>query len=409
MRSVPLPDELYAPRMSWRPDADLPVVERFGDYEILGCVGKGGMAEILLARESGAQGQARPVVIKRVLPEIANDLGVVTMFRDEARLVMALDHPNICRIYEVGQVGGRWFIAMEWIHGASLSDMIDAALHVDPKTGATRAQFLPASAVAHLITVVARALDYAHRATDKRGESLRLVHRDVSPQNIMVGFDGTVRLLDFGLAKATTQTYKTESGVVKGKLAYLAPEQWQGGTLDGRADLFALGLCLYEALTGHVLYQRERAIDTMTAVANDPAPDPRALRPQLDPRFTGLLKTALQKKAADRFQTGDAFAKALSPLADAAEPQGQLRALMHTLFPEEAMLGPQLGWLSKLPRPSSIAEVPATPKHVDSKSMMRISQAAKAMRGGHRSLWLALATLGLAVAGVLYAMGWRLK
>lgn len=402
-----MPDELYAPRMSWRPDAELPVIERFGGYDILGCVGKGGMAEILLARESGAEGQARPVVIKRVLPEIANDQGVVTMFRDEARLVMALDHPNICRIYDVGQVGGRWYIAMEWIHGASLADMIDAALRM--KEGSAQAHFLPASAVAQIVTVIAHALDYAHRATDKHGAALRLVHRDVSPQNIMVGFDGTVRLLDFGLAKATTQTYKTESGVVKGKLAYLAPEQWQGGTLDGRADLFALGLCLYEALTGHVLYQRERAIDTMTAVTSDPPPDPRVLRPQLDPRLTNLVKNALQKNPADRFQTGAEFSKALSPLADAPDPQGQLRALMHTLFPDEATLGPQLGWLSKLPRPSSIAEVPAAPARRNSASLMRISQAAKAMRGGHRSLWIGAAMVGLIAAIVLYAMGWRLK
>jgi len=420
MRSVPLPDELelYAPRMSWRPDADVPAIERFGDYDILGCVGKGGMAEILLAREAGANSQSRPVVIKRALAEIENDPGVVAMFRDEARLVMSLSHPGICGMYDVGEVNGRGYIAMEWIHGATLADMIDATLRA--KTDKPQDKLaLPSNAVAQIISEVAKALQYAHQATDKQGKPLHLVHRDVSPQNIMVGFDGRVCLLDFGLAKATTQTYKTESGIVKGKLSYLAPEQWQGAGIDGRTDLFSLGLCLYEALTGRVLYQRERPIDTMTAVTSEPPPDPRSLRPQLDARLVAVVQKALQKKQGDRFGTGGQFAAALLPMIETNDPQGQLRALMRTLFPNEATLGPTLGWLSKVadqsataptkpPSPQGLPTPPATEPR-QTRPSLDVSQAARAIRGGHGKLWITLLVLGAAAAALAYALGWRLR
>lgn len=416
MRSVPLPDELelYAPRMSWRPDADVAAIERFGDYDILGCVGKGGMAEILLAREARANSQARPVVIKRALAEIENDPGVVAMFRDEARLVMSLSHPGICSMYDVGQVNGRGYIAMEWIHGATLADMIDATLRAKIDKPQDKLA-LPASAVAQIIREVAKALEYAHQATDKHGKPLHLVHRDVSPHNIMVGFDGRVSLLDFGLAKATTQTYKTESGIVKGKLSYLAPEQWQGAGIDGRTDLFSLGLCLYEALTGRVLYQRERPIDTMTAVTSEPPPDPRALRPQLDARMAEVVQRALQKKPGDRYASGGQFANALAPMTEPTDPQGQLRALMRTLFPNEATLGPTLGWLSKVSDQSPIAPTtPASPQTLptppaaepgQTRPSMNVSQAAREMHGGKRTLLITLGVIACAVAGVLYALG----
>jgi serine/threonine-protein kinase len=414
MGSIPLDEELFAPRMSWRPDADVPVVERFGDYDVLGCVGRGGMAEILLAREAGAGSQARPVVIKRVLAEIANDPGVVHMFRDEARLVMALDHPAICRIYEVGQINGCWFIAMEWIHGASLADVIAASTRPRDTSQGRALGALPARAVAKIVADIANALDYAHRAVDEKGVPLSLIHRDVSPQNIMVGFDGRVRLLDFGLAKATTQTYKTQTGVVKGKLSYLAPEQWQGAAIDGRTDLFSLGLCLYEALTTRVLYKRERPLDAMTAVMNEPPPDVRERRPDLDPRYTMIVKTALQKKPQDRYATGALFANALGPLAEMTDPDGQLRALMRTLFPDDAVLGPSLGWLARLPQPTPPQATPsidrvATERPSTERPSTTVSQAAKAMHGGGRSLWIGLAILGLVVAAVLYATGWRLR
>jgi serine/threonine protein kinase len=376
------------------------------------------MAEILLAREAGANSPSRPVVIKRALAEIENDPGVVAMFRDEARLVMSLSHPGICGMYDVGEVNGRGYIAMEWIHGATLADMIDATLRA--KTDKPQDKLaLPASAVAQIISEVAKALEYAHQATDKQGKPLHLVHRDVSPNNIMVGFDGRVCLLDFGLAKATTQTYKTESGIVKGKLSYLAPEQWHGAGIDGRTDLFSLGLCLYEALTGRVLYQRERPIDTMTAVTSEPPPDPRTLRPQLDARLAAVVQKALQKKPEDRFATGGQFAGALSPTLEVTDPQGQLRALMRTLFPNEATLGPTLGWLSKVadqatPPTTKGASPQALPMPPVSDSRptrpsMDVSQAARAIRGGHSKLWIALLVLGVASAAVAYALGWRLR
>ncbi|HEX6245185.1 MAG TPA: serine/threonine-protein kinase, partial [Polyangiales bacterium] len=217
--------------VSWRPSVGLSSVERYGRFEILGRIGRGGMAEILLARERSLAGGVRHLVIKRVLPEIKDSDEMLHMFLDEARVVMGLSHPNLCQIYEIGEQDGAWFIAMEWVNGATLHQLIRRSSNeCDIDFGV----------VARVVAHAAEALHHAHTARDAEGRLLHLVHRDVSPHNIMLGFDGRVKLLDFGIAKSIKSTHQTEAGVVKGKVCYMAPEQWLQSPVDARTDVFAL-------------------------------------------------------------------------------------------------------------------------------------------------------------------------
>jgi eukaryotic-like serine/threonine-protein kinase len=272
-----------------------PAIARFGRFEILGRVALGGMAEIFLAREHGAGRGVRPVVIKRILPHVADDPRFVEMFLHEAELAMNLNHPNLCTIYEFGSQDGEYFIAMEWVFGVSITQ-IHKHLFEQNQAG------IEPRIVARIGCDVADALHYAHQARDAQGNPLKLVHRDVTPDNIMVGFDGKVKLLDFGVAKAASQRLKTEAGMLKGKFAYMSPEQYQGKELDGRADVFSLGACMYEAVTGLALFHRASEYETMGAImAPDPAPRARDAKPTVPNALDEIISRALSKARETRY------------------------------------------------------------------------------------------------------------
>jgi serine/threonine-protein kinase len=273
----------------------LPPIARFGRFDILGRVALGGMAEIFLAREHGAGRGMRPVVIKRILPHVADDPRFVEMFLHEAELAMNLNHPNLCTIYEFGSQDGEYFIAMEWVFGVSITQM-HKHLFESNQAG------IEPPIVARIACDVADALHYAHQARDAEGRPLKLVHRDVTPDNIMVGFDGKVKLLDFGVAKAASQRLKTEAGMLKGKFAYMAPEQYQGKELDGRADVFSLGACMYEAVTGLALFHRASEYETMGAImSDDPAPRAKDAKPAVPSALDEIIARALVKSRDTRF------------------------------------------------------------------------------------------------------------
>ena len=284
------------------PPPNLPAICMYGRFEILGRIAFGGMAEIFLGRETTSVGAARYLVIKRILPHVADDDQFVEMFLDEARLAIQLNHPSICHIYEFGELEESYFIAMEWVNGVPLGKLIRKARAI----GGVRPEL-----VARVIAQIAEALHYAHRAKDALGRPMEIVHRDVSPHNIMVGYDGQVKLLDFGIAKAATHSSKTEAGVVKGKFSYMAPEQCLGKPLDGRVDVFALGICLYECLTGHALYHKENEYETMRAVINDPPPSIRDVDPDLPAELDAIVKRALAKDVADRYASAAQMQEAL--------------------------------------------------------------------------------------------------
>jgi serine/threonine-protein kinase len=311
-------------------------MERYGRFEILGRIGRGGMAEILLARERALAGSTRHLVIKRVLPEVKDSDEMLHMFLDEARVVMGLSHPNLCQIYEIGEQEGTWFIAMEWVNGATLHHVIRRAVSDCD---------IDHAVVARVIAHAAEALHHAHTARDAEGRPLHLVHRDVSPHNIMLGYDGRVKLLDFGIAKSTKSTHQTEAGVVKGKVCYMAPEQWLSSPVDARTDVFALGACLYEALTGRVVFRRETQSEVMRAVLRDGAPALSEVAPEVPAALALITHKALAFSPEDRFQSALEMSEALEQyLALRSMPLAASRVAgyVRRLFRSEVELGPVL-------------------------------------------------------------------
>lgn len=317
---------------------NLPAICQFGRYELLGRLAVGGMAEIYLAREpERVEGAGhRHLVIKRVLAHVADDPTFKTMFFDEARLAMRLAHPSIVHIYEFGEEEGSYFLAMEWVDGVALGKVIRRAR----ETGG-----MPAPVAAKVIAQVAEALHYAHHLRDDDGTRLGIIHRDVSPQNIMISYEGSVKLLDFGIAKATIQHTKTGDGQVKGKFAYMSPQQCQGEEIDSRADVFSLGVCLYEALTGLPLYHRKTQYETMRAVIEDPVPSLRTHRPDLSESLDAIVQRALAKDPNARFATAGDLQIALEGwLAEEREvvPAPRITKLLEDTFGEDIRRGPMV-------------------------------------------------------------------
>ena len=274
----------------------------FGKYQLIAKIATGGMAEIFLARAVGAA-KSDVIVLKRILPHLAEDEHFVTMFRDEADLASRLDHKNICHVHAFGEVGGTWFIAMEYLHGVPLSRMMTRL----SKAG----KMLDMRVVAGIIVQACEGLHAAHEARDDKGQLMGVVHRDVSPPNIMVASDGTVKMLDFGIAKARGANSRTRTGTVKGKNAYMSPEQILGKPLDRRSDVFALGIVMYEMLAIRRLFHRDSDFLTFKAITEEPIPDIRERRPDLPPGMRAALLQAMARDPNGRFDTALAFANAL--------------------------------------------------------------------------------------------------
>ncbi len=317
--------------------ARLAPVGTIGRYEIVGRIAVGGMAEIFLGRETGPRAAQRELVVKRILPKAHDSETHVESFVHEATLCMRLRHPVICAIYEFGQEGESFYIAMEYVHGVSLRELADRA----------RAQGgLPVPIAAKIVADVAGALHYAHTARGDDGEPLGIVHRDVTPENIMIGFDGTVKLLDFGIAKARSQTQKTQQGELKGKFAYMSPEQYQGSDLDGRADVFSLGVCLHEALVGGTLFARGSEFETVAAILfGETPPSVRETRPEVPEAIDAIARLALAKAREQRFQTAEEMQLALLRFLSATRSivrEAEVAALATELFPKRAAEGPKL-------------------------------------------------------------------
>jgi serine/threonine-protein kinase len=316
------------------PPRHLPTIGHFGPYDIVGRLALGGMAEILLAREEAQGAGSRYLVVKRILPEYERDQSFVDMFLDEARVMMRLKHPNVCHVYKFGQQDGTHFIAMEWVNGASLGKLIRRA---------RKAGGLPVAVACKIIASIAEALDHAHQARDDHDRPLGIVHRDVTPDNLMISYDGSVKLLDFGIAKADARAHKTQAGVVKGKFAYMAPEQCRAKELDHRVDIFALGVCLFEALTGRPLYRRDTEFETMEAIVRGPIPKLADRMPDPPPELERIIAKCLAKKPDDRFASAAALQDALDRfLASRGEVVNarRLKELMTKLFREEMKRGP---------------------------------------------------------------------
>jgi eukaryotic-like serine/threonine-protein kinase len=229
-----------------------------GRYEIVATLASGGMAEILLARLDGAEGFQRPVVVKRILPQLARTRSYRDMFVDEARIVAGIRHPNVVQVHELGQQDDELFLVMEYLDGESLGSLMRRLW--------SRGRRMDRDVAAWVVAEACAGLHAAHELTDEDGLPRNLVHRDVSPHNVFLGYQGGVKVLDFGIAQASERITKTETGQVKGKFEYMSPEQIQSRPLDRRADVFALGVLLYELTTARRLFKRPslpRVIDAI--------------------------------------------------------------------------------------------------------------------------------------------------
>jgi serine/threonine protein kinase len=289
------------------------------------------MAEIYLARPAANAGAGKDVlVLKRILPHLAEDEHFVQMFRDEADLAAKLVHKNVCHVLSFGQFGGTWFIAMEYLHGVPLSRMMTKL----SKGG----KMLDYRVVAGIICQACEGLHAAHEAKGDDGAVLGVVHRDVSPPNIMVTADGTVKLLDFGIAKARGANSRTRTGTVKGKNAYMSPEQILGKPLDRRSDVFALGVVMYEMLAIRRLFHRDSDFLTFKAITEEAIPDIRERRPDLPPGMRAALLQAMARDPAGRFDSAQAFGNAIrNSVATLGGPasQQELARLLFTDFGDE--------------------------------------------------------------------------
>lgn len=274
-----------------------------GKYTLIAQLAHGGMGEICLARQHGMAGFEKIVVIKRVLPHLAEDRKYIDMLLDEGRIAARLVHQNICQVLELGEVDGEYYIALEYLEGVALSDllrrMVKLQATMDPRLATC------------VIYQACEGLHYAHEVNDSSGAPTNLVHRDVSPSNLFITSSGLVKVLDFGIAKTPDKRSQTRTGTVKGKWAYMSPEQVLRQSLDRRSDIFSLGVVLFEALTSRRLFRRPSEYETCEAIVNSDVPPLRSLRPDLPEVLEQVVARALARNPADRFATARELSRAL--------------------------------------------------------------------------------------------------
>ncbi len=283
---------------------------KLGRYQIVKHLANGGMAQVLLARATGIEGFERHVVVKRIHSDRAEDPVFVKMFLDEARLAAQLHHNNIVQVHDIGKEKGEYFFAMEYVHGEDLRKLL---MRVNKQK-----EKVPFEHVVQVITTAALALHHAHEQRGADRQPLGLVHRDVSPANIIVGYDGNVKVVDFGIAKAALRTREdTKAGSLKGKVAYMAPEQCAGQAVDRRSDVYSLGIVLFEMSTVRRLFKGNNDFLTMSAIVQGQIPPPSSYRPDIPPELEAIIMKALALDPADRYQSADEMREALEQFAAA--------------------------------------------------------------------------------------------
>src|SRR5215831_3940973 len=284
----------------------------FGKYLLLERISVGGMAEVFKAKSFGVEGFEKILAIKRILPSMAEDQEFIEMFIDEAKIAGQLSHANICQIFELGRIGDSHFIAMEYVWGKDL-------LQIQNRFRRLKQTMQPVMA-AFCASKICEGLDYAHRKKDAQGKALGIIHRDVSPQNVLVSYEGEVKMIDFGIAKAVGRSSKTQAGVLKGKFGYMSPEQVRGLPIDRRSDVFAIGTILHELLTGERLFVAESDFATLEKVRNVDVLPPRALNPKVPDALDRIVMRALAKNPDDRFQWANELQEELQAFLMLQEP-----------------------------------------------------------------------------------------
>ncbi len=274
-----------------------------GDYEVIQWIATGGMAEVYVGRRRGARGFTKQVALKRILPQFATDTEFTSMFIDEARLCATLTHPNLVEVFDFGEAKGELFMAMELVEGTTCARLVRAA--------ARRGEAVPLEDALFIVLNVLRGLEYAHDAEDEQGNSLNLVHRDVSPGNVLISRTGAVKLTDFGIVRAAHIERRTDSGQLKGKIGYMSPEQVTGRELDRRSDLFTVGIVLAELLTGRPLFSYGDELDILFRIRDADATVFLRYSTDLPVELSAIVLRALARDPADRFASAGEFAEAI--------------------------------------------------------------------------------------------------
>ncbi|HEV8631987.1 MAG TPA: serine/threonine-protein kinase, partial [Thermoanaerobaculia bacterium] len=365
--------------------------DQFGQYALLDRVALGGMAEVWKARMKGVEGFQKTVAIKKILPHLTDSVDFVTMFIDEAKLAAQLNHPNIIHIYDLGKLESDYYIAMEYVEGKDLRSILNTARR--------REMPLPAGLALLVAGRLASALDYAHRKRDFDNRELGLVHRDVSPQNVLISYEGEIKLCDFGIVKAVAKASKTQMGALKGKLQYMSPEQAWGRVVDARSDIFSLGAVLFEMLTGRRLFAGESEISVLEAVRECRVQSVRELEPSVAEPVEAIVRRALAKDPDDRYQTAGEMQKEIEAVLYTFKPtpgQELLAAYMRRLYSDEAQA-------QSAAAPASAAAVPATGAEVPAVAPVGRLEESESAR---RRPWLlpAAAVLVLVIAGAVYLL-----
>ncbi|MBI3802622.1 MAG: protein kinase [Nitrospirae bacterium] len=301
----------------------------YGKYLLIDKIAKGGMAEVYLAKQIGLKGFERLLAIKRILPQFTENAEFVSMFINEAKVAAQLAHPNIVQIYDFGEIEASYYIGMEYIMGRDLRTILERSQKVNRPLSIDQILFV--------ISRVCSGLEHAHKKKDLHGNDLNLVHRDISPQNILISYEGDVKLVDFGIAKAALQENETRTGILKGKLAYMSPEQAWGKPIDHRSDLFSLGIVLHESLTGRRLFKGDSEINTLERVREAKFDSPRLVNSNVTEQVEAALAKALAKEVDQRYPSAGAMQNELErclskPLS---EIQTELAQLLRPLFAEE--------------------------------------------------------------------------
>ena len=305
--------------------------EPFGKYYLLDRIAVGGMAEVFLAKTFGHAGFQKLLVVKRILSRFEDDPAFVEMFVDEAKLTVQLEHPNIAHIHDFGKLGPHWFLAMEAVHGKDLKSIM--------RRLAERGERMPLEIAAVTAHEVVRGLGYAHGRKSRAGQPLNIVHRDVSPSNVLISYEGQTKIVDFGIAKAeTTRDESGERHLLKGKFQYMSPEQTRGADLDHRSDLFSAGICLWEMLTGNRLFRRENDYETVEAIRTGQVPAPSSYNPKVPPELDRICLRALTVDRDARYQDSVSMQRDLQDFLLPVTPerlQPNIRAFMEDLFADE--------------------------------------------------------------------------
>ncbi|HSQ62962.1 MAG TPA: serine/threonine-protein kinase, partial [Polyangiaceae bacterium] len=298
----------------------------FGRYELIDRISAGGMAEVFRARDNERGGI---VALKKILPHVAEDEEFIQMFEDEARITSQLEHPHIARTLDFGTIGSSYYIAFEYVRGKDLRAIFERAAKSQDR--------IPVPFLLHVFARIGEGLSYAHARRDVNGNPVSIVHRDVSPQNIIVSYGGDVKLIDFGIAKAAGKLSRTGVGAIKGKFGYMSPEQVRGLEIDQRTDVFSLGITMWELFTRQRLFSADNELLVLEKIRNLQVPTPSSIDPTLPPGLDEIILKALAKNPADRYQSAKELYRDLNILAQStgtSATREEVASYMVQAFPQ---------------------------------------------------------------------------